>query len=143
MGYNMSKLVKCFLMRGMAFGGFGPIIAGIIYLTLSYTIDNFTLSGAEVFLGVISTYLLAFVQAGASVFNQIESWSIGKSLLVHLSVIYIAYVSCYLVNTWIPFEWAAILIFTGIFVTSYLIIWLTVYIVVRGVSKRLNEKIKK
>ncbi len=36
------------------------------------------LSGEEVLLGVISTYVLAFVQAGASVFNQIESWPIAK-----------------------------------------------------------------
>ena len=137
----MKEYIKAFLLRGMIVGGFGPIIAAIIYLILSLTVDNFSLSGNEAFLGIISTYLLAFIQAGASIFNQIEKWSIGKSLLVHLSVIYVAYVGCYLLNSWIPFEWIAILIFSAIFIAVYLSVWLTVFLFVKNTSKKLNEKL--
>ena len=137
----MKEYIKVFLLRGMIVGGFGPIIAAIIYLILSLTVDNFSLSGNEVFLGIISTYLLAFIQAGASIFNQIEKWSIGKSLLVHLSVIYVAYVGCYLLNSWIPFEWIAILIFSAIFIAVYLSVWLTVFLFVKNTSKKLNENL--
>lgn len=137
----MKEYIKVFLLRGMIVGGFGPIIAAIIYLILSLTVDNFSLSGNEAFLGIISTYLLAFIQAGASIFNQIEKWSIGKSLLVHLSVIYVAYVGCYLLNSWIPFEWIAILIFSAIFIAVYLSVWLTVFLFVKNTSKKLNEKL--
>ena len=84
--------IKEFLKRGLLFGGFGPIIAGIVYLILSFTIKDFSLSGLEVFIVIISTYVLAFVQAGASIFNQIEDWPIAKSLLCHLSLIYGAYI---------------------------------------------------
>lgn len=45
----MNKYVKEFLHRGLMFGGFGPIIAGIVYLILSYTLNNFSLSGSTVF----------------------------------------------------------------------------------------------
>lgn len=137
----MKEYIKVFLLRGMIVGGFGPIIAAIIYLILSLTVDNFSLSGNEVFLGIISTYLLAFIQAGASIFNQIEKWPIGKSLLVHLSVIYVAYVGCYLLNSWIPFEWIAILIFSAIFIAVYLSVWLTVFLFVKNASKKLNENL--
>ena len=137
----MKEYVKSFIFRGMIFGGFGPIVVGIIYLILSFSIADFSLSGKEAFLGIVSTYLLAFIQAGASIFNQIEKWSVGKSLLVHLSVLYVAYIGLYLLNTWIPFEWVAILIFTGVFVAVYLIVWLTVFLIVRNTSKRLNEKL--
>ena len=137
----MKEYIKVFLLRGMIVGGFGPIIAAIIYLILSLTVDNFSLSGNEAFLGIISTYLLAFIQAGASIFNQIEKWSIGKSLLVHLSVIYVAYVGCYLLNSWIPFEWIAILIFSAIFIAVYLSVWLTVFLLVKNASKKLNENL--
>ena len=37
-------------------------------------LDDFSLGGSEVFLGIVSIYLLAFVHAGASVFNQIEHY---------------------------------------------------------------------
>lgn len=130
--------VRAFFHRGLLFGGFGPIVMAIVYLILSYTLPHFALSGGEVFTAVVSTYLLAFIQAGASVFNQIEHWSLGRSLACHLGTLYAAYCGCYLLNTWIPFEPAVLLIFTGIFVVSYLVIWLTVYLCVKAVSKRLN-----
>ena len=134
------KYLKSFFLRGALFAGLGPIIVGLIYLILSFNIKDFSLSGGEIFVAIISTYLLAFIQAGASVFNQIEGWSIPKSIFFHLSSIYIAYVLCYLINSWIPFDWKVILIFTGVFVLTYFIIWVSVYISVKITSKKLNKK---
>ena len=123
------------------FGGFGPIITGIVYLILSYTLKDLSLSGVEVFIAIVSTYVLAFVHAGASIFNQIEEWPIMKSLLVNLVTLYVAYTSCYLINSWIPFDWTIILIFTAIFVAVYLAIWLVVYLSVKATTKRFNKKL--
>lgn len=137
----MNKYLKSFLHRGLMFGGFGPIVVGIVYLILSKSIIDFALDGTQVFLAIISTYLLAFLQAGASVFNQIEHWSLPKSLLCHFATLYIAYTVCYLVNTWIPFEPTVLLIFTLIFVICYFAIWTVVYLSVKITSKRFNAKI--
>ena len=138
----MNRHLKNFLRRGLVFAGFGPIILGIIYFILSHTVAGFSLSGGEVFLGVISTYLLAFVHAGASVFNQIEEWSLGKSLFCHLGSLYLAYSICYLLNRWIPFHVTAFLIFTAAFVVGYFAVWLAVFLIVRATSKRLNQNLK-
>ncbi len=137
----MNKAVKEFLHRGMLFGGFGPIIAGIIFAILDKTVENFSLSGTQTLIAIVSVYLLAFLQAGASVFNQIEHWSILKSLACHFSVLYLAYVTCYLVNNWIPFDIRAVLLFTAIFVVVYFAVWIIVALSVRAVSRRLNQKI--
>lgn len=137
----MNKYAKEFLFRGMMFGGFGPIIAGIVYMCISFSIENFTLTAPQVMLAIASTYLLAFLQAGASVFNQIEHWSLMKSMLFHFISIYVAYVGCYLVNTWIPFEPLVILIFTAIFVVTYLVIWLIVYFCIKATTKKFNSKL--
>lgn len=137
----MNKYLKSFLQRGLAFGGFGPIIVGIVFTILQYTVEDFSLTGTEVLLAIISTYLIAFVQAGASVFNQIESWSTPKSLGFHLLTLYAAYVICYVANSWIPFEPMMILIFTAIFLAVYFVVWIIVYISVKAVSKKLNKKI--
>lgn len=138
----MNKHVKNFLLRGLLFGGFGPIVLGIVYFILSCTVEGFFLNGAEVLLGIVSTYLLAFVQAGATIFNQIEGWPIAKSLGFHLLTIYVAYILCYLVNTWIPFDPIVIVIFTSIFLVTFLAIWLTVYLIVKNTSKRFNKLLK-
>ena len=75
-------------------------------------------------------------------FNQIEHWSVPKSLFFHFFSIYITYAICYLVNSWIPFEPTVLLIFTLVFGPIFLVIWFTVFIPVKAVSKRLNANIK-
>ncbi len=138
----MNKYVKEFLHRGLIFGGFGPIILGIIIYVISKTTNDLVMSGTDMLTGIISTYLLAFVHAGASVFNQIEHWSIGKSLLCHLSTLYVAYSLCYVINTWIPFEPKMILLFTAIFMAIYFVVWVIVYLSIKFTSKNFNAKLK-
>lgn len=138
----MNKHLKDFLHRGLVFGGFGPIIAGAVYLIISETNSSFSLGGREAFTAILTTYFLAFLQAGSSVFNQIESWSLPKSLLCHFATVYAAYTGTYILNSWIPFKISFVIIFTLIFVVSYFVIWFAVYFSVRAASKKLNLKLK-
>ena len=138
----MNRYVKEFFHRGLMFSGFGPIIFGIIVLILSKTLDEFSISAEHLFSGIVSTYLIAFVQAGASVFNQIEHWSLPKSLFCHLGLLYAVYVLSYVLNSWIPFEWGVVVLFTAIFVVTYFIIWFTVYFITKATGKKLNATLK-
>lgn len=138
----MNKYLKAFLHRGLIFGGFGPIVLGIVYWALDTSLADFSLTGSQLLLGILSVYILAFVQAGVSVFNQIDHWSVPKSLLWHFGVLFVTYLGCYLLNDWIPFHRNVVLIFSGIFVAGYLVIWLTVYISTKLVSKKLNAKLQ-
>ena len=137
-----TRPVRDFFFRGLMFGGFGPVIAGIVYLILHLTLKDLTLTGLQVFTVIVSTYLLAFVHAGASVFNQIESWPLAKSTLCHFGLLYIAYVLCYVINSWIPFESLVLGIFTAIFAVGYAVIWLAVYVSIRVTVKRLNRSLR-
>lgn len=137
----MNKYVKEFLHRGLMFAGFGPIIVGIIYFILSYTIKDFSIGGKETFVAILSVYILAFVHAGSSVFNQIEHWGIMKGLLCQLGTLYITYLICYLINFWITFEIAVVAIFTVIFVVGYLAVWSIVYLCVKVNAKKLSDKL--
>ncbi len=137
----MNTYVKTFLHRGLIFGGFGPIIAAIVFFCLSRTLPNFSLTGGQVLTATVSTYLLSFIHAGASVFNQIEHWPLAKSLGCHFGALYVAYSLCYVVNTWIPFEPLALAIFTGIFAAIYAVVWITVVVCIRITRNRLNAKL--
>ena len=138
----MNKYLKMFLHRGLIFGGFGPIVMGIIYLILHYTVEGFSISGAKAFLAILSTYLLAFVHAGASVFNTIEEWGLAKSTACHFGSLYVAYSLCYLVNSWIPRSIVGFAVFTGIFLLVYIVVWVTVVICVKAASREFNAKLK-
>ena len=138
----MNRFIKEFFHRGLMFGGFGPIILGIVFLILEKTLDNFSLDAKQILLGIISTYIIAFVQAGASVFNQIEHWSLPKSLLCHFGMLYAVYVTSYIINSWIPFEWGVIGVFTAIFAVIYFAVWFTVYFIAKTTGKKLNSTLK-
>ena len=139
---KMNKYLKEFLIRGLIFGGFGPIIAGIVFAILEKTLDSFYIDGYRILLAIVSTYLLAFLQAGASVFNRIEHWPLPKSLACHFITIYLAYSLAYIVNSWIPFEPMVLVLFTAIFALTDAIIWVSVDLAVRATEKRLNKKLK-
>ena len=138
----MNPYVKEFFKRGLIFGGGGPLVLGIVYLILSFTLEDFSLKGTDVFVSILSTYLLAFIHAGGSIFNQIEYWPISKSLLFHFLTLYLAYSICYIINAWIPFEPMMLLWFTLIFTVTYFIIWITVVLVIKLTEKRLNKNLK-
>ena len=136
----MKKYIKDFLLRGLMFGGFGPIIFGIICMCISFN-KQVPFNGIEIMVAIISTYLLAFIHAGASVFNRIEEWSLVKSTGLHFLTLYVIYVVCYLVNRWLPFDWLVLIIFTGIFALTYMIVWLVVYLIVKKTTKQMNIKL--
>ena len=137
----MNKYVKEFLHRGLIFGGLGPIVLGIVLLAINMAGETVLLTAKDYFLSTASIYLLAFIHAGASVFNQIEHWPLPKSLLCHFGLLYITYVLCYVINTWIPFSMNVILIFTAIFVVAYFIIWICVYFSIKVISTEMNKKL--
>ena len=139
--YNMNYYVKEFIKRGLIFSGFGPIIVGIVYLCIEGSGVDLKLNASTLFLAIITTYIIAFVQAGSSVFNQIESWSKAKSLFFQMTSIYVVYMGGYLINNWIPFKIEVIIIFTCVYIAAYLTIWLTVYFITKNTSKKLNSKL--
>lgn len=134
--------LKEYIHRGLVFSGFGPIVFGIIIYILSKTVDNFSINGTGIILGIISTYIIAFVQAGSSVFYIIKSWTLLKSIFVQFISLFIVYLGSYLINSWIPFDIKVIMIFCAIFVISYIIIVLIVYITNKVISNKLNKVIK-
>ena len=137
----MNVYLKKFLHRGLMFGGFGPIIMGIIYAILEGSIEDFSLSGGEVCFAIVSIYLLAFIHAGASVFNQIDHWPVAKSTLFHFLTLFASYSACYILNSWIPFEPMVLAIFAAVFIVSYFVIWTIVYLSVKATSKKMNAKL--
>ena len=137
----MNKYLKSFLHRGLVFSGLGPIVTSIVFWAISMANKDVVFTWTVVLTGMISTYFLAFIVSGVSVINQIEHWPIAKRSLIHLSILYVTYLVCYLVNSWIPFDWIVVLIFTLVFVVTYLVIWLIVYISSRHVTKKMNEKL--
>ena len=138
----MNKYVKSFILRGLIFSGLGPVVCGIVFWILELTGTNPLLNGGQMLLAIITTYIIAFVHAGASIFPTIEKWSRFKQMLIQGLCLYIVYTLGYLLNNWIPLDWVIIGIYTSIFILGFLLIWGIAYISVRKQEKTLNKKLE-
>ncbi len=139
----MKQFVLEFLRRGLIACGLGPIVLAILYLILQKNAGIETLTVNQVCIGIFSLTILAFIAGGMNVVYQIERLPLMLAILIHGSVLYIGYLTTYLLNDWLARGVTSIFAFTGIFVLGYLIIWAIIYIVTKKNTEKLNEMLKK
>ena len=135
----MKKYVLDFLRRGLTACGFGPLVLAALYGILKCQGALETLSVDQVCLGILSLWALAFIAGGMNVVYQIERLPLMVAILIHGGVLYISYLVTYLLNSWLEWGTAPILVFTGIFAGGYLLIWVIIYTVIKKSTARINR----
>ncbi len=135
----MKKFWKEFLFRGLLCAAGGPLVLAIIYGILGATGAVEYFSPAEVCKGILTITLLAFVVAGTTAIYQMEQLPLPTMILLHGGALYIAYILTYLINGWLLGQLVPILVFTGIFIAGYALIWLIVYRVEKAKADKLNK----
>ena len=138
----MKKFILEFIHRGMTACGFGPLVLVILYLILQQQGVFQTLTVNEVCLGIVSLSVLAFISGGMNSIYQIEQLPLMIAILIHGSVLYISYLTTYLINRWLEWSWTPIFVFTAIFICSYLIIWVVIYSIMKKRTNHINEILK-
>ena len=133
------NLVMEFIRRGFVACGIGPIVLAVLYLILGRAGNLQTLTVSQVCTGIFSLSVLAFVAGAMNAIYQIEQLPLMVAILIHGGVLYACYLGTYLVNGWLEWGIAPILVFSGIFVVGYLAIWAIIYSVIKKRTKRLNE----
>ena len=138
----MKKFWKDFLLRGLICASGGPIVLAVIYGILGATGTVESFSPGEVCTGILTITLLAFIVAGMTAIYQMEQLPLPTMILLHGGALHLAYILTYLLNGWPINQLAPILIFTGIFVAGYALIWLIIYCVERAKTEKLNKMLK-
>lgn len=138
----MKKFWKEFFLRGLICASGGPIVLAIIYGILGATgaVEHF--SPNEVCMGILTITLLAFTAAGMTAIYQIEQLPLPTMILLHGGVLYIAYILIYLLNGWILNQLKPILVFTGVFIAGYGLIWTIIYHIERSKAEKINKMLK-
>lgn len=138
----MKKNVLEFIRRGLVACSFGPIVLAVLYLILQHQGAVETLTVNEVCTGIFSLSALAFVAGGMNFIYQIEQISLMVAILIHGSVLYISYLTTYLLNDWLKWDLSSVLVFSGIFVFGYLVIWAIIYSIIKKDTAKINEVLK-
>ena len=138
----MKKFASDFLLRGLVACGFGPVILAVVYLILHQQGVVQTLAVTEVCMGIFSLFALAFVAGGMNAIYQIERLPLMLAILIHGVVLYVSYLIVYLVNNWLKWGFAPILVFTIIFVVGYMMIWAIIYSVNKKNTAQINKQLR-
>ena len=135
----MKKFWKEFLFRGLICAAGGPLVLAIIYGILYATDAVAFLSPKSVCTEILTITLLAFLAAGMTAIYQMEHLPLPTMILCHGGALYIAYILTYLINGWLLNQLTSILVFTGIFLAGYALVWLIIYFVEKAKAQKLNK----
>ncbi len=139
----MKSFWKDFVFRGLIACAGGPIVLAIIYGIIGATGEVTSLTPQEVCLGILTITLLAFTVAGMTAIYQVEKLPLASAILIHGGVLYATYLLIYLINGWLQKDLIPFLVFTGIFLLVYLLIWVIIYSVEKAKIRKINEMRKK
>ena len=102
-----------------------------------------TLTVDQVCRGIFSLSALAFVAGGLNVLYQIERLPLMAAITIHGSVLYVSYMVTYLLNGWLMHQLVPILVFTGIFLAGYALVWGIIYFVEKAKAEKINLMLNK
>ncbi|MBQ7099060.1 MAG: DUF3021 domain-containing protein [Oscillospiraceae bacterium] len=134
----MKRYILEFFRRGLCAWGLGPLVLAVLYLFLPVQI----LTAREVSLGIFSLSALAFLAGGMNVIYQIERLPLMAAIGIHGGVLYAGYLGTYLLNGWLEWGTAPILVFSGIFTVGYLAIWAVIYAILKRRTARVNALLR-
>ena len=135
----MKKFWKEFLFRGLICAAGGPLVLAIIYgiLGATGTVESFT--PHQVTTGILTITVLGFLAAGLTAIYQLEQLPLPMMILLHGGGLYVAYILTYLINGWLLTQPVPILVFTGIFLAGYGLVWLIIYLAVKAKTQKINR----
>ena len=140
---SMNKILKEFLRRGVAACGLGPVVLAVLYLILQSNGAMESLAVNEVCIGIFSLTALAFIAGGMNVIYQLERLPLMGAISIHGGVLYVSYLATYLVNDWLDWGYVPVLVFTGIYVVGYLLIWAVIYSIIKRNTAKINASLRK
>ena len=139
----MKRFILAFLRRGAFACGVGPIVLAVLYLILRGRGVLDTLTVEQVCMGILSLSALAFMAGGLNALYQIERLPLMGAVSIHGGVLYLSYLGVYLLNDWLTWDPVSLLVFTGIFVAGYVVIWIVIYSMIKRRTASVNELLEK
>lgn len=139
----MKKFVLDFIHRGMVAMGIGPLVLAVLYWILQKNGILQTLDVGEVCIGIFSISALAFVAGALNALYQLERLPLMVAILIHGGVLYVSYLLTFLLNDWLEWGRIPVLVFSGVFLVGYVVIWAIIYSITKKRTAAVNEELKR
>lgn len=139
----MKKFLSNFFLRGLLAAAGGPMVLAIVYGILGATDTVSCFTPKEVCMGILTVTLMALTVGGMTAIYQVEQLPLFSAILIHGGVLYAVYILIYLLNGWLKQQLVPILVFTGIFLVGYGLIWTIIYFCTKAKTDRINQKLQR
>lgn len=154
--YEVSKMKKRLIRRGLM--GFLPGIAiGFVItviISMCFSDGSYypvtprlsSVMGSELNAVLLQTVLCGIMGSGfamASVIWEIDSWSLAKQSGIYFALICALMLPIAYVANWMEHSIGGVLSYVGIFVATFIFVWISQYLAWRCKIKRMNDSVKK
>lgn len=134
---------------GLAIGYILTIISSVnvkdgnFYPVPPQLIEHFDREIHAVILQAVMMMLYGAFWAGASVIWEMEDWSLFRMTATHLILTSVITFPIAWFMHWMPHSISGILLYYGIFILIYALIWIGIYIPTRKKIMKINEQLQK
>ena len=136
----MRPFVREFLKRGLWAAWGGPVVIAVIYLILYRHGVITAVKVPEMCRLIVSGTVMAFIAGGINAIYQTDRMPLILRILIHCAVLYLDYILVYLLNGWLKNQLIPILVFTGIFVAGFALVWFIIFLCTRREIAQINHR---
>lgn len=132
-GITIGYLITILVSLGWANGYYAPCVPELI-----------AIMGNEINAVILQTVLCGIVGTGfaaSSVIWEIDNWSIVKQTGIYFSIISVIMLPIAYFAYWMEHSVVGFLIYFGIFVLIFAILWITMYVIGKNNVRKMNEKL--
>ncbi|SFM34015.1 Protein of unknown function [Gracilibacillus orientalis] len=122
------------IMIGVAVGSL--ITFAVISFMIIQSIDS---SMQEIWKHWLASMLIGILFSFASAIFEREEWSILKQTVMHSTLTFLVLFPIIILAGWLPFNPVSLIIGLGIFLTTYSIMWVSMYFYYKNVEKSMNK----
>ncbi|MFG6150128.1 DUF3021 domain-containing protein [Halobacillus sp. B23F22_1] len=134
--------MKTFLFRSMIGIFFGAFIAVMTVNGVVYFGEQEVLDGNLFIKNSFGSIFCGWLFSVSPLYFEIRSLSLPVQTVLHFGTVMILYFILALGIGWIPLDGQSILLFMGISLVIYTIMWICFYLYFKNVSKKLNDDLQ-
>lgn len=138
----MRSYMNSVLKRGLYGLFIGAFISATAYFIFSFQGNQLTVPSTFVRVQYLASLFIGFYCAAISVVFDVEEWSLLKQTITHM-ILMIPYLPFAHYVGWMPDNFVGRIIFIGLFIIFYMILWLSFKTYWTKKAKELDEGFKR
>ena len=125
-------------MIGIFFGAFIAVVAtNIVYMSGIEVLDG------SIFLkNSLGSIFCGLVFSVTPLYFEIKTLRLPMQTALHFVTVAILYFILSIGIGWVPFEMKSLLLFVGLFIIIYAVIWVSFYLYFKNEAKKLNDELQ-